>query len=334
MIWQRILGRLASTLLVIVGVMLISFIITHVVPADPARVAAGLMATEEQVAALRHEMGLDRPLYVQFGRFISTLARGDLGKSFVTHRSVVDDLRLYFPATFELVLLSTALFIVFGIPLGVVCAVTRRRWLRTLAKVVSIGGLGVPAFWLGLMLQLVFYAKLGWLPPAGRIAGAAPAGPSGLYLLDALLAGDMRMVGSVLVHMVLPAITLAVNRFGVTLRLVEVEMKKVLREDYVRTARAKGLAERVVVYKHAVRNALIPVVTMTGLQFGWLLGGTVLVETVFSWPGLGQYAVFSITAFDFMPVIGVTMLMALFFCLVNLIVDISYVFIDPRIEFR
>jgi peptide/nickel transport system permease protein len=332
--WQRILNRLGATVVVVVGVIVISFVITHIVPADPARVAAGLMATEEQVAALRRQMGLDQPIYVQFARFVATLVRGDLGRSFITHRPVVQDLRLYLPATLELVVVATALFVGVGVPLGVVCAVTRRRWLRTLAKVISVAGLGVPAFWLGLMMQLVLYARLGWLPPGGRASGVSVQGPTGFLILDSLLAGDMRALGDALLHMIMPAVTLAVNRLGVTLRLVEVETLKVLREDYVRTARAKGLPERVVIYKHAVRNALIPVVTMTGLQFGWLLGGTVLVETVFSWPGLGQYAVFSITSFDFMPVIGVTMLMALFFCLINLVVDLVYVLIDPRIEFR
>ncbi len=332
--WRRIANRLVGTFIVIVGVIFITFVITHVVPADPARVAAGLMATEEQVQALRVRMGLDQPLYVQFGRFVAQLARGDLGKSFITHRSVVDDLKLYLPATLELVIVSTILFVGLGVLLGVSCAVTKKKWLRAFTKILSVGGLGVPAFWLGLMFQLVFYAKLGWLPPGGRIEGVAPPTVTGFLIIDSLLAGNLAALGSTLAHLALPALTLAVNRLGVTLRLVEVEMKRVLREDYVRTARAKGLHERVVIYKHAMRNALIPVVTMAGLQFGWLLGGTVLVESVFSWPGLGQYAVFSISSFDFMPVIGVTVLMALLFCLINLIVDFLYVLIDPRLEFR
>lgn len=332
--WRRIAGRLIGTVIVIAGVIVISFVITHVVPADPARVAAGLMAREEQVQALRVKMGLDQPLYVQFGRFVIQLAHGDFGRSFITHRSVTEDLKLYLPATLELVIVSTVIFVGFGLVLGVVCAVTRKKWLRTLIKVLSVGGLGVPAFWLGLMLQLIFYAKLGWLPAAGRIAVAAPPTLTGFLTIDSLLAGNLAALGSCLTHLVLPATTLAINRLGVTLRLVEVETKKVLREDYVRTARAKGLRERVVIYKHAVRNALIPVVTMAGLQFGWLLGGTVLVESVFSWPGLGQYAVYSISSFDFMPVIGVTVLMALMFCAINLIVDFIYAVIDPRLEFH
>jgi peptide/nickel transport system permease protein len=333
--WRLLLNRFLGTLLVITGVIVISFVITHLVPADPARVAAGLMATEEQVAALRVKMGLDQPLHVQFGRFATQLAHGDLGRSFITSRSVIQDLKLYLPATLELVIASTILFVGLGLLLGVLCAVTKKKWLRTIIKVFSVGGLGVPAFWLALMLQLIFYAKLDLLPPGGRIAaGLPPPTVTGFLLLDSLLAGNFKAFGSAASHLILPAATLAINRLGVTLRLVEVEVRKVLRQDYVRTARAKGLVETVVIYKHALRNALIPVVTMAGLQFGWLLGGTVLVETVFSWPGLGQYAVFSITSFDFMPVIGVTVLMALMFCVINLIVDLIYAVIDPRLEAR
>lgn len=327
--------RVGTLIFVLLGVLVIAFVITHVVPADPARVVAGLRATPEQVAKIRESMGLNDPIYVQFGRYISQLLRGDLGTSFVTSRSISRDLILYFPATLELVLAATILFLAVGIPLGIFCAVySEHQWVTFLAKFAAIIGMGMPVFWLGLLFQIVFYAKMGLLPAAGRIAFdvAPPARITSLFLLDSLLSGNMLALKSSLLYLILPALTLASNRFGVTLRLVRSEMLRVMSRDYVRTAWAKGLPKRSVI-RHALRNALIPVITMTGLQFGWLLGGSLLVETVFGWPGLGRYAYDSIAGFDFPAVMGVVLLITLCFAVINLIVDLSYGFLDPRIVY-
>jgi peptide/nickel transport system permease protein len=329
---RYVLQRVFGTAFVLFGVVLIAFVITHVVPADPARVAAGLQATPEQVEALRKQMGLDLPVHVQLARYLRDLARGTLGTSFVSNRPVARDILLYFPATLELVTVATVVFLGLGLPLGVFLTVSRSNVARFLTRLLAVTGMGVPAFWLGLMFQLLFYAKLNWLPPTGRITGTPPPTVTGLFLVDSLVAGDLQAFGSALTHLILPSLTLAANRFGVTVRMTSAQLTQVLREDYVRTARAKGLSNKRVVYKHALRNALIPVTTMTGLQLGWMLGGTVLVETVFSWPGLGQYAFFSIAAFDFRAVIAVTILLSFCFAFINLITDLVYVVLDPRIS--
>ncbi len=329
---RYVLQRVVGTGFVLLGVIIITFVITHAVPADPARVAAGLQATPEQVEALRKDMGLDLPIYVQLGRYLRDLARGSLGTSFVSNRPVARDLRLYFPATLELVVVATLMFLGLGLPLGVFLTTSRSGVARFLIRVLAVTGMGVPPFWLGLMVQLLFYARLNWLPPTGRIAGTPPPTVTGLFLVDSLLAGNLVAFGSSVTHLILPALTLAANRFGVTVRMTSAQLAQELREDYVRTARAKGLGSHTVVRKHALRNALIPVTTMTGLQLGWMLGGTVLVETVFSWPGLGQYAFFSIAAFDFRAVIAVTILLSACFAVINLITDFVYMLLDPRIR--
>jgi len=328
--------RLISFFFVLAGAATITFFIMHVAPADPARVVAGLRATAEQVDRVREEMGLNDPLFVQYGRFARQILRGDLGTSIRTNRPIIKDLALYFPATFELVVLTTLVFLSLGAGLGVLTAVyVRKRWLTFPTKLLAIIGMGVPIFWLGLLAQVVFYSKLGILPAAGRIAVsvAAPKHITGLYLLDSLLTGNLEAFRSSFLHIILPTLTLASNRFGVTLRFVREQMLSVMKMDYVRTAWSKGLGARAVVFRHALRNALIPVVTMTGLQFGWLLGGTLLVESIFSYPGLGGYAFDSIAAFDFPAVIGTTMLLTLCFSLNNLLIDLSYMFIDPRIVY-
>ncbi len=325
------LQRAVGTAFVLFGVIIITFVITHAVPADPARVAAGLQATPEQVEALRRQMGLDQPIYTQLARYLRSLASGSLGTSFVSNRPVSKDLLLYFPATLELVVVATIMFLGLGLPLGIYLTISRSRVARFLTRAFAVTGMGVPAFWLGLMFQILFYAKLNWLPPSGRIAGTPPATVTGFYLVDSLIAGNLTVFGSALTHLILPALTLAANRFGVTVRLTNAQLTHVLREDYIRTARAKGQDESNVIRRHALRNALIPVTTMTGLQLGWMLGGTVLVETVFSWPGLGQYAFFSIAAFDFRAVIAVTILLSACFAVINLITDFIYLVLDPRI---
>jgi len=331
-----LIQRLVSFVFVLGGAATIVFFIMHVAPADPARVVAGLRATPAQVEKVREEMGLNDPLIVQYGRYVRQILRGDLGTSIRTNRPIIKDLALYFPATLELVVLTTITFLTLGIGLGVLTAVyVEKRWITFPAKLLAIAGMGVPIFWLGLLAQVVFYSELGILPAVGRIAKSVPAPQhiTGLFLLDSLITGNLAAFSSAFLHLILPTMTLASNRFGVTARFVREQMLNVLKTDYVRTAWSKGLKSRIVVFRHALRNALIPVVTMTGLQFGWLLGGTLLVESIFSYPGLGGYAFDAIAPFDFPAVIGTTLLLTLCFSVNNLLVDLTYMVIDPRIVY-
>jgi peptide/nickel transport system permease protein len=331
---RAIVQRLISMAFVVVGLTLIVFVVANIIPADPAKLAAGLSAREEQVEQVRRTLGLDRPLPEQYLSYMSRLLRGDLGVSFLTQRPVVDDIKVYFPATLELTLVATLIFLGLGIPLGVVSAIVPGRWPDLVARITAVLGMGLPAFWLGLMAQVVFFRWLDWLPAVGRIDPniAPPLTITGLYLVDSVITWNWSAFSSSLRHLALPASVLAMARFGVTIRFVRAGMLEVLRSDYVRTARAKGLRERSVLFGHALRNALIPVVTMTGLQFGWLLGGTVLVETVFSWPGMGTYAIDSIQSLDFPATAAVTLVLAVAFVLVNLLVDLLYGVLDPRIS--
>jgi len=326
--------RFVSLAFVIFGLTLIVFVISNVIPADPAQVAAGLTARKEQVEQVRKQLGLDRPLPEQYARYLSRLARGDLGTSLLTRRPVINDIKIYFPATLELTLVATLMFLLLGVPLGVIASINRGRWPDLLSRFVAILGMGLPAFWLGLMAQIIFFGRLGWFPAIGRIDPNVdiPTQITGFYLVDSLLTLNWEAFVSSLRHIFLPAMVLAIARFGVTIRFVRASMLESLGSDYVRTARAKGLGEPRVLRAHALRNALIPVTTMTGLQFGWLLGGTVLVETVFSWPGLGVYAIESIGSLDFTATMAVTLILAIVFVLVNTLVDVLYGVLDPRIS--
>jgi len=326
--------RVISLAFVVFGLTLIVFVISNVIPADPAQVAAGLTARKEQVEQVRKQLGLDRPLPEQYVRYLSRLVRGDLGVSLLTRRPVINDIKVYFPATLELTIVATFMFLMLGVPLGVLASISKGRWPDLLSRFVAILGMGLPAFWLGLMAQVVFFRWLGWFPAIGRIDPNVdiPAQITSFYLVDSILTLNWEAFVSSLRHIFLPASVLALARFGVTIRFVRASMLEVISSDYIRTARAKGLGERRVLIFHALRNALIPVTTMTGLQFGWLLGGTVLVETVFSWPGLGVYAIESIGSLDFTATMAVTLILAVVFVLVNTVIDALYGVLDPRIS--
>jgi len=239
------------------------------------------------------------------------------------------------PATLELALVTMVVYIGLSVPLGILAAVARGRWPDLLIRLVAIGGLAVPPFWLGFLLQLVLYRELGWLQQAvGRIAPSLPPPPfvTGFYLLDAPLAGDWPALGSAAVQLVMPVACLVLSRLGVGVKLTRTSMLEVIGSDYVRTARAKGLTEQAVLVRHALRNALMPVVTAFGVQLGYLLGGTLVVEVVFGWPGIGQYAIGSITAVDFPAIMSVTVVISVFFVLANLVVDVLYLYLDPRLR--
>lgn len=329
-----ILRRLVGFVFVLAGVSVITFSLAQLVPVDPAVAALGQNARDEQIEAFRREYGLDQPPLQQYVRYVSRLLRGDLGISIRTRRPVADDLRDFLPATLELSLASMGVTLVLGVLLGVLAAVNRNGWLDGLARVFALIGGSLPIFFLGLLGLAIFYTRLRWLPGPGRLDALLkpPTRISGMYVLDSLLTGNWVTLRNSLAHLVLPAVTLGYYSTAVLLRMTRSAMLDVLGQDYVRTARAKGLAEQLVVMRHALRNALIPVVTTVGIIFGSLLSGAVLTETIFGWPGLGRYATTSAVTLDFPAVMGVALVAAIVYPLMNMLVDIAYHFLDPRIS--
>jgi peptide/nickel transport system permease protein len=279
--------------------------------------------------------GFDQPVYVQFGRYLFRLAHGDLGTSFQTGRPVLEDILHFFPATIELASLALIISILVGIPLGVLSAVYRNSPLDHFARVISLVGVSMPVFWLGLVLMLIFYFKLGWLPEPGRldIMLIEPPRITGMLLIDAVIAGDLEVFWDGIRHMILPATVLGLFGLAGIARIVRSSMLDVLSQEYIKTARIKGLNEFLVLTRHALRNALVPAVTIIGLTYGGLLEGSVLTETIFSWPGLGRYLAQAFLTLDLNAVVGGTMLVALTFSLVNLAVDLIYAFLNPKITY-
>lgn len=327
--------RLGFLVFVILGVSVLTFVISHVVPADPARLLLGRTATAQQIADLRTNLGFDKPLPVQYLIYMEHLLRGDLGQSISSHRPVLSDIADYFPATVELTIYALALCLAVGLPLGVVSALARDRWPDHLVRIFSIAGVALPLFWLGLVLQVILYGRLHLLPAEQRLDlfMSAPRHITGMYTFDSLLTGNWAALGNSLRHIVLPALTLAFAALATMTRVTRASVLEALDQDYIRTARAKGLRRRRVVYRHALRNALIPTTTLMGLQVGNLLGGAFLVEIVFSWPGIGFYSVQAIRAFDYAAIMGVTIIIAVAYTMVNLVVDVLYVVLDPRITY-
>jgi len=328
--------RVFLLIFTLLGLSVVIFVVSHIAPGDPARLAAGPFATAEMVEHLKEELGLDKPLPQQYGIFLTQLLKGDLGRSIRTRRPVREDLARFFPATLELVLVSLSFAVLAGILLGVLSAVHQNRWIDHASRLISISGLGLPAFWLALMLQLLFVLKLDLLPGGGRIDMIvhAPTSITRLFLIDSLLTGNWVAFKSALQHIILPALSLSFPALASIIRISRADVLDTLRQDFVTTARAKGLVEKLVIWKHVLKNSLISTVTMIGLRFGWMLGGTILVETVFDWPGVGLYAVTSATHSDFQPIMGAALLIGLSFAIANLIVDLSYSVLDPRIGYE
>jgi peptide/nickel transport system permease protein len=328
--------RLLLATLAIFGVLVITFFLTHVIPGDPVAAILGQQAPQAVIDELRHRWGLDRPIHEQFIRYLERLARGDLGSSLATHRPVLNDLREFFPATIELATAAILIGALTGLAVGIVSAVARGSWIDHLTRFLSLIGLSMPVFWLGLIVLLVFYFRLGLLPGPGQldIFVTRPPRVTGMILPDALLAGDLSAFRSALAHLVLPALVLGSHALVGIARITRASMLEVLGQDYVRVARAKGLTERRVILKHALKNALLPIITVIGIYYGGLLEGAVLTETVFSWPGLGRYATSAILSQDFAAVMGVTVLIALVFSLANLLVDLAYGLLNPKIRYE
>ena len=324
--------RLALLLAMLFGLLLITFSISHVAPGDPASLAAGPDATPQMVEQIRQEYGLDQPLPIQLGRYLMGVVRGDFGRSVRTNHDVLDDLVTYFPATFELVVFSILIAIVLGIPLGILSALGQNRWFDHLARVVSVSGVAIPMFWLGLMLQLLIALDLGLLPLGGRLGlmSTPPQPITHLYLVDSLLQGQWRVFSDAAAHLVLPAVALCFPALASIIRVNRAEMIEALAQDYIVTARAHSISRLRTVCVYALKNAMLPTLAMIGLRFGWMLGGTVLVESVFDWPGVGLYATQSAISQDFQPIMGVTLLIGTCFMLSNLLIDLDYAWIDPR----
>jgi ABC-type dipeptide/oligopeptide/nickel transport system permease component len=320
---------------VLIGVTLLTFLVSHVVVADPARAWAGIKASPQTVDAIRQRYHLNAPLILQFAYYLTQLVSGDLGVSPVTGHSVLADILTYFPATIELAVTAILLVIAFGVPLGVMAAVNKDKTTDHVLRMFSLAGVSSPPFLAALALQLVGFYYLRIFPLSGRIAPelAVPPRITGFLTVDSLLAGDLLAFGSTLLHLVLPALTLAFLSWGFIVRLLRSSMLDVLNNDYVRTARAKGLKERVVIYKHALLNALIPTTTVIGYMFAFMLGGSVVVEYIFSWPGIGRYAANAIINLDFPAIMGTTVIYTLTVLLINFLVDIAYAVLDPRIRY-
>ncbi len=328
---RYIARRIALLFVVLFGLLSLTFIVSHVIPADPVRAWAGEKSVLQTLDIVRKRYHLDQPLWIQYILYFQDLLQGNLGISPVTNRAVLWDLGYFFPATLELALLSLLLVIGIGIPLGVVSAVKRNKPIDHVLRIFSLTGTAMPIFWLAVMLQFVFYFQLGWFPLGGRIS-VQWTRITGFVFVDTVITGNLVGFADGLKHILLPAAVLAFTSVGFIVRITRSSMLEVLGTDYIRTARSKGVPENAVILRHALKNALIPPLTALGYTFGNLLQGAVITETVFNWPGLGTYAAGSITFLDFPAIMGFTIVAGLSVVIVNLVTDMLYVAIDPRIK--
>ena len=319
---------------VLFGVSLIVFFLMRVCAPDPAAIVLGQHATQESMNAWREANGLNDPIVVQYIDFIKGALTGDLGTSYFTKAPVTEEIMARFPATVELALVAIVLASLLGVSVGVISAVKKNSIFDNGGMLLSLVGVSVPIFWLGIMLIILFSGTMHWLPSSGRIDPALrPDTITGFMLIDCLLQGDTEAFADALRHMILPAITLSLYSMAIIARMTRSSMLDTLKQDYIRTAKAKGISDSKVDTKHALRNAMMPIVTVIGLQLGSLLGGAVLTESVYSWPGLGNYTVQCIMKSDFPVIQGVVLLIAVIFVLMNLLVDVLYAFLDPRIKY-
>lgn len=333
--FRFIAKRLAFLGLVLIGMSLITFTVSHIVPADPLKIVAGRRATKETIEIYRKHYGMDKPLPIQYLVYMKNLLKGDLGESLMSRRPVIEDIKDYFPATAELVLFAMSMTIIIGVPLGVQSASKKGLMTDHWFRVFAIIGVSMPIFWLGLVGQFVFYGKLQILPIGGRLSiySTPPPTFTGLYLVDSLIAGDIDLFRDALLHLILPGATMAFGALAVVTRMTRTSMLECLNQDYVRTAKAKGLKNFKVKYIHALKNAANPILTVLGLQTGFLLAGDFLAEIIFNWPGIGKYGVKAINTMDFPAIMGVTLLVSTIYVIVNLVVDLLYTVFDPRVKY-
>jgi peptide/nickel transport system permease protein len=334
--WKYILRRIAMVIPVLLGVTIIIFLVMHFTPGDPAHIILGEKASAQMIKQLREQMGLNDPLYVQYLRFMKNLIfHGDLGKSWYTKDDVTLEIMARFPATLELTLTAMLIATFGGVLLGIASAYKKDTIVDNVSMFIALFGVSMPIFWLALMLILIFSVRLDILPVSGRIDLAIFLDKkTNLFVLDSIITGNLPALKDSIMHLILPSIALATIPLAVIARMTRSSMLDVMRQDYIRTARSKGLMEKVVIYRHALKNALIPVVTVIGLEVGLLLGGAILTETVFAWPGVGRLAIQGITYRDIPIVQGTTLFFSGIFVVVNLIVDVTYAYLDPRIHYR
>lgn len=330
-----IIRRLVLLIPVLIGITFMTFVLTRIIPGDPIELSLGPHASKEQIQMLRKQWAMDRPAVIQYLIYLRNLCRGDMGTSIMTRRPVLEDIKEFFPATIELTVFAMLISILMGIPIGVVAAIKANKWPDTVVRLYALIGVAMPVFWLGLLLLLLFYFKLGWLPEVGRLSPKLipPEKITNFYLIDSLITGDWEVFLDSLRHIFLPAFCLANAVIAIISRMTRATMLEVLTENFIKAARARGLSGRLVIWRHALRNALLPVITVIGVMFGACLAGAVLTESIFSWPGMGRYAVKAITFLDIEPIAGFTIVSTLIYVTLNLLVDIIYTFLDPRIKY-
>jgi peptide/nickel transport system permease protein len=327
--------RFVTVIPTLIGVVIVTFLLTRVLPGDPAAYFAGPAATPQSIAEVKKSLGLDRPWREQFARYVSDLMHGNLGNSLSTGQPVVTELKARLPASAELTLSGLILSLCIAVPLGILAAVKQGSWIDHTCRIVATAGVSLPVFFTGLLLVYIFYFRLGWAPsPIGRLDAFATAPPNvtGFYLIDTLIARDLETFAAAFSQLILPAVTLAIFSLAPIARITRASMLAVLASDFVRTARASGLSTRTVILVYAFRNAMLPIITTLGMVFSFLLGANVLVEKVFAWPGIGSYAVEALIASDFAPVQGFVLAMAFLYVALNLVIDVLYGVIDPRVR--
>ncbi len=331
-----IIRRLFLGILTLFGVILITFILVRLVPSDPAAQWVGGRATPEQIEAARKELGLDKPMYIQFVYYISNLLKGNLGYSMITHQPIVKELKSRFPATLELVLFSSFFALLIGLPLGLLSAKAKNSWIDHFSRFFSIGAVSIPSFWTALVLQLIFFMILKISPYGGQLSIEIKLFQdiphiTGFIFLDTLITGNFVILKDFLKHLILPALCVGAYTMGLVARMTRSALLEILSEDYIKAARSYGLSERLILYSYALKNSLGPTVTVVTLAMGYALMNTFLVESIFSWPGIGKYVANAITSLDYPAIMGVTIIGACAYIILNLIADII-ISLDPRVK--
>lgn len=332
---KYILKRILLTIPVLIGVSILTFSLIHLIPGDPAKSMLGTKATETQLELLREELGLNDPYIVQYGNFIGKIVQGDLGESIQSNESIAYELLQKLPATIELTIFAMILAIAVGITAGVIAAVKQYSWFDNVSMTGALFGVSMPIFWLGLMMILLFSVQLQLLPPSGRLSSSIELETiTNFYLLDSILTWNWAAFKDSFFHLLMPGIALGTIPMAIIARMTRSSMLEVMHQDYIQTADAKGLKKRIIIFRHALKNAFLPVLTVIGLQFGFLLGGAVLTESIFSWPGVGRYVYLSVLGRDYPVVQSTILVIAIIFVFVNLITDLLYKYFDPRIRYE
>ncbi|MDQ0416331.1 peptide/nickel transport system permease protein [Croceifilum oryzae] len=329
-----IIRRLIMLIPVLIGMSIITFSVVHAIPGDPARTIVGDKATPAQIQEIRENLGLDKPAYIQYFTYVKDILRGDLGTSLITKQEIAKEIKPFLAATTELAVVAMLIAVFFGVNLGILSAWKQNSWFDYTAMLIALIGVSMPIFWLGLMEQWFFAQELDLLPSNGRLDPRMEFDAiTNFYSIDAIIQGNWYAFQDAILHLILPAVALGTIPMAIIARMTRSSMLEVMRSDYIRTARAKGLGEFWVVYKHTLKNAFIPVLTVVGLQLGLLLGGAVLTETIFSWPGVGRYIFDAINARNYPVIQSGILILATIFVVINLIVDLLYAWVDPRIQY-